>query len=78
MPRILPTALLIPALLAPALLLSTLPVRAGNATDGPASPGGLYWQKVTNGSKVQYICRSNNEPGIQKNARCQGARAVKP
>jgi hypothetical protein len=63
---------------ATALLLSAAPVLAGNVTDGQASHGGLYWQKVTGSGKVQYICRSNKEPGIQKNARCQGARAVKP
>lgn len=78
MGRLFSFALLSPALLVSALLLSTPPLRAGSVTDGPASPGGLYWQKVTNAGKVQYLCRSTKEPGIQKSARCQGARAAKP
>jgi hypothetical protein len=39
---------------------------------------GLYWQKVENAGKVQYLCRSTKEAGIQKSARCQGAKAKKP
>jgi hypothetical protein len=33
---------------------------------------------VESGGKVQYLCRSTQEAGIQKNARCQGAKAKKP
>ena len=62
---------------ATAVLIITA-AQAGTVTDGKPSPGGFYWQKVENSGKVQYICRSGNEPGIQKNARCQGAKAVKP
>ena len=61
-----------------AMLLAASPALAGEVTDGPASPGGFYWQKVSSPGKVQYICRSNKEPGIQKNARCQGAKAARP
>ncbi len=61
-----------------AFVLTTVTALAGTVTNGNPSTGGLYWQKVDNSGKVQYICRSNNEPGIQKNARCQGAKAVKP
>lgn len=61
-----------------AVVLTSVAVVAGTKTDGKASSGGFYWQKVDNSGKVQYLCRSNKEPGIQKNARCQGAKAVKP
>ncbi|MFW6730402.1 MAG: hypothetical protein ACODUE_01485 [Synechococcus sp.] len=60
------------------VVLNTVAAVAGTTTDGKASSGGFYWQKVDNSGKVQYLCRSNKEPGIQKNARCQGAKAVKP
>ncbi len=63
---------------AAAVVLTTVAAVAGTTTDGKASSGGFYWQKVDNSGKVQYLCRSNKEPGIQKNARCQGAKAVKP
>ena len=63
---------------AAAVVLTTVAAVAGTTTDGKASSGGFYWQKVDNSGKVQYLCRSNKEPGIQKNARCQGANAVKP
>ena len=63
---------------AAAVVLTTVSALAGTVTDGKPSSGGLYWQKVDNSGKTQYICRSNKEPGIQKNARCQGAKAVKP
>jgi hypothetical protein len=63
---------------AAAVVLTTVAALAGTTTDGKASSGGFYWQKVDNSGKVQYLCRSNKEPGIQKNARCQGAKAVKP
>lgn len=64
------------ALLAPCSLLAAAAL--AGTVNGPASSGGLYWQKVENGGKVQYICRSTKETGIQKNARCQGAKAKKP
>lgn len=63
---------------AAAVVLTTVAALAGTTTDGKASSGGFYWQKVDNSGKVQYLCRSNKERGIQKNARCQGAKAVKP
>jgi hypothetical protein len=75
-PRRLRLCLPLLALLAPWPLL---PAPALAATvNGPASSGGLYWQKVESGGKVQYLCRSTKEPGIQKSARCQGAKAKKP
>ncbi|MEB3256158.1 MAG: hypothetical protein VKJ05_07210 [Synechococcaceae cyanobacterium] len=64
-----------------ALLLPWSPMSApalARTVNGPASSGGLFWQKVETGGKVQYICRSTKEKGIQKNARCQGAKAKKP
>lgn len=64
------------ALLAPVPLLS--PPSLAKTVNGPASSGGLYWQKVESGGKVQYLCRSSKEAGIQKSARCQGAKAKKP
>ena len=64
------------ALLAPVPLLS--PPSLAKTVNGPASSGGLYWQKVESGGKVQYLCRSTKEAGIQKSARCQGAKAKKP
>ena len=63
-------------LLAPMPLLS--PPSLASTVNGPASSGGLYWQKVENAGKVQYLCRSTKEAGIQKSARCQGAKAKKP
>jgi hypothetical protein len=72
----LPLAPLLLALLAPVSLLS--PPSLASTVNGPASSGGLYWQKVENAGKVQYLCRSTKEPGIQKGARCQGAKAKKP
>lgn len=71
-----PLAPLLLALLAPVPLLS--PPSLAKTVNGPASSGGLYWQKVESGGKVQYLCRSTQEAGIQKNARCQGAKALKP
>lgn len=71
-----PLAPLLLALLAPVPLLS--PPLLAKTVNGPASSGGLYWQKVESGGKVQYLCRSTKEAGIQKNARCQGAKALKP
>lgn len=71
-----PLAPLLLALLAPVPLLS--PPSLASTVNGPASSGGLYWQKVENAGKVQYLCRSTKEPGIQKGARCQGAKAKKP
>jgi hypothetical protein len=67
---------LLVALLAPVPLLS--PPSLAKTVNGPESSGGLYWQKVESGGKVQYLCRSTKEAGIQKSARCQGAKAKKP
>ena len=76
-PRRRPTvAPLLLLLLAPLSLLAT-PSRA-NTVNGQPSSGGLYWQKVETDGKVQYLCRSTKESGIQKSARCQGAKAKKP
>jgi hypothetical protein len=61
-----------------ALLAPLAPPALAGTVNGPASSGGLYWQKVESGGKVQYLCRSTKEPGIQKSARCQGAKAKKP
>lgn len=64
------------------LLLAALPLLASpspaKTVNGKPSSGGLYWQKVETDGKVQYLCRSTKEPGIQKSARCQGAKAKKP
>ncbi len=47
--------------------------------EGKPSPGGFYWQKVEKSDKsIQYLCRSKTDSGIQKNAKCNGAKAVKP
>jgi hypothetical protein len=75
-PRQLRLCLPLLALLAPWPLLLA-PAQAGTV-NGPASSGGLYWQKLESGGKVQYLCRSTKEAGIQKGARCQGAKAKKP
>ncbi len=66
------------ALLWPALL-PLAPAAAKVVAQGKPSPGGFYWQKneKADGS-TQYLCRSNKNPGIQKNAQCDGAKAVKP
>jgi len=61
------------------LVAAATPVQAKVLADGKPSPGGFYWQKVEKGDKsIQYVCRSNKETGIQKNAQCNGAKAVKP
>jgi hypothetical protein len=64
------------ALIAPVPLLEAPSL--AKTVNGTPSSGGLYWQKVESGGKVQYLCRSTKEPGIQKGARCQGAKAKKP
>lgn len=71
-----PLLLALVALVAPILQLP--PPALAKTVNGPASSGGLYWQKVESGGKVQYLCRSTKESGIQKSARCQGAKAKKP
>jgi len=47
--------------------------------EGKPSSGGYYWQKVekTNGS-IQYLCRQKGDSKVQKDAVCNGAKAVKP
>jgi hypothetical protein len=60
-------------------VLGAQPASATVVSEGKPTAGGFYWQKVkkTDGS-IQYICKSNKESGIQKNAKCNGAKAVKP
>ncbi|MCT0208665.1 hypothetical protein [Synechococcus sp. CS-1332] len=62
-----------------ALTLASLPADAKVVAEGKSSPGGFYWQKVqkSNGS-IQYLSRSTNDSAIQKNAKCDGAKAAKP
>ena len=40
--------------------------------------GGYYWQKVQQSNGIRYLCRSTSEGKIQKHAKCEAARAVKP
>ncbi|MEI6032082.1 MAG: hypothetical protein WCQ20_13110 [Synechococcaceae cyanobacterium ELA739] len=74
---------LLPALACAALLWPALlhlaPAAAKVVAQGKPSPGGFYWQKneKADGS-IQYLCRSTKTSGIQKNAQCDGAKAVKP
>ena len=59
--------------------LAAFPAIAKVLADGKPSPGGFYWQKVEKADKsIQYMCRSNKEAGVQKSAKCEGAKAVKP
>jgi len=61
------------------LFAAATPVHAKVLAEGKPSPGGFYWQKVQKSDKsIQYLCRSKKEAGIQKNAQCNGAKAVKP
>jgi len=66
------------AVLWPALL-PIAPAAAKVVAQGKPSPGGFFWQKneKADGS-IQYLCRSTKSSGIQKNAQCDGAKAVKP
>ena len=58
---------------------TAMPANAKVLADGKPSPGGFYWQKVQKSDKsIQYICRSQKESGIQKDAKCNGAKAAKP
>jgi hypothetical protein len=58
---------------------SAIPASAKVLADGKPSPGGFYWQKVQKADKsIQYMCRSNKEAGVQKSAKCEGAKAIKP
>ena len=77
-PTSLLSALACAALLWPALL-PLAPAAAKVVAQGKPSPGGFYWQKneKADGS-TQYLCRSTKSPGIQKNAQCDGAKALKP
>ena len=59
--------------------LSAFPASAKVLADGKPSPGGFYWQKVQKADKsIQYMCRSKKEAGVQKSAKCEGAKAMKP
>ncbi len=61
------------------LTLVPLPASAKVVAEGKPSPGGFYWQKVEKSDKsIQYLCRSKTDSAIQKNAKCNGAKAVKP
>jgi hypothetical protein len=61
------------------LTISQLPAAAKVLAEGKPSPGGFYWQKVQKSDKsIQYMCRSKKEAGIQKDAKCNGAKAAKP
>ncbi len=61
------------------LALAPLAASAKVLAEGKPSPGGFYWQKVekSDGS-IQYLCRTTKDSKIQKNAQCDGAKAVKP
>jgi hypothetical protein len=59
--------------------IGVLPVSAKVLSEGKLTSDGFYWQKVQKkDGSVQYICQSSKESGIQKNAKCDGAKAVKP
>lgn len=62
-----------------ALLLAAAPASAKVLAQGKPSPGGFYWQKIekSNGS-IQYLCRKSGVGATQKDAACNGAKAVKP
>ena len=61
------------------LIAAAMPADAKVLAEGKPSPGGFYWQKVQKSDKsIQYICRSKKEAGIQKDAKCNGAKAAKP
>lgn len=61
------------------LVAAAPPANAKVLAEGKPSPGGFYWQKVQKIDKsIQYICRSKREAGIQKDAKCNGAKAAKP
>ena len=61
------------------VMLAIPAVSAKVVAQGKPSPGGFFWQKneKADGS-TQYLCRSTKTSGIQKNAQCDGAKAVKP
>jgi hypothetical protein len=56
---------------------AALPAAAKVLAEGKPS-GGYYWQKVQQSNGIRYLCRSTSEGKIQKHAKCQAARAVKP
>lgn len=61
------------------LSIAQQPANAKVLAEGKPSPGGFYWQKVQKNDKsIQYMCRSKKEAGIQKDAKCNGAKAAKP
>jgi hypothetical protein len=61
------------------LFVLAFPAEAKVLAEGKPSPGGFYWQKVEKSDRsIQYMCRSKKEAGIQKDAKCNGAKAVKP
>jgi len=61
------------------LALAPLAAGAKVVSEGKPSPGGYYWQVIQKGEgKIQYLCRSTKEAAIQKNAKCDGAKAIKP
>jgi hypothetical protein len=57
----------------------SLPAGAKVVDEGKPSPGGYFWKKVqkSNG-RTQYLCRSTKDDAIQKNSKCDGAKAAKP
>jgi hypothetical protein len=61
------------------VVFAGLPAMAKVVAEGKPSSGGHYWQKVqkTNGS-IQYLCRQKGDSKVQKDAVCNGAKAVKP
>ncbi|MEB3332389.1 MAG: hypothetical protein VKI83_07865 [Synechococcaceae cyanobacterium] len=64
-----------------ALLLAAAPSTAVAKVlaTGKPSPGGFYWQKIkkTSGS-IQSLCRKKGVGTPEKDAACNGARAVRP
>ena len=69
------------ALFAVLLLMaaSAAPVPAGAKVLAEGKPsGGFYWQKVEQSNGTRYLCRSTTDAKIQKAAKCDAAKAVKP
>jgi len=69
----------LPLAMLAATLIAIPAASAKVVAQGKPSPGGFFWQKneKADGS-IQFLCRSTKTSGIQKNAQCDGARAVKP
>ena len=56
---------------------ATIPAGAKVLAEGKPS-GGFYWQKLEQFNGTRFLCRSTSDAQIQKSAKREAARVVKP